>query len=111
MERDDLQLLHILAFFYWERKQTSRAAAVAYAAYRLGKKDSKLLCLLAVNLLDLGFPDRCLSVLEELDGDDDALGVSIGCIRARALLRLGHLDQARAEFQRKRIAAPVALEV
>lgn len=96
---DDLDLLHMLAFFYWRRQQTGRAAALAYAAYRLGRRDGKLLCLLASSLLKLGFPDRCLAILDEIDISAHAeLGRSSGGVRARAWLQLGDLDRAKEAF-------------
>jgi len=96
---DDLDLLHMLAFFYWRRQQTGRAAALAYAAYRLGRRDGKLLCLLASSLLKLGFPDRCLAILDEIDMSTCAeLRRSSGGVRARACLKLGDLDQAKRAF-------------
>ena len=92
---DDLELMHALAFFYWRRKQTERAAALAYAAFRLGKQDTKTTLLLAVTLLDLGLPDRSLGILEKLQDADDPLAArSAMPVRARALLRLGHVRQA-----------------
>jgi tetratricopeptide (TPR) repeat protein len=96
---DDIELLHALAFFYWRRNQYERAAALAYAAYRLGKVDAKLLGLLALALLELGLPEQSLAILQEAAvGADEATMSSLHKIRARAHLRLGQLDLARAEF-------------
>lgn len=101
MLRDqDLDILHSLAFFYWRRKQPERAMALAYAAFRLGKSDDKLLSLLALTLLDLGLPDRTLAILESASGTHDPqLNRSMHHVRARALLRLGHTEKARDEFR------------
>lgn len=98
---DDLDLMHRLAFFYWRRRQPERAAALAYAAFRLGKSDGRLLSLLAMTLLDLGLPDRTLAILEQaVDIAEPELERSMHHVRARALLRLGHVEQARAAFRR-----------
>ncbi len=98
---DDLDLMHSLAFFYWRRNQPERAAALAYAAFRLGKVDGKLLSLLSMTLLDLGLPDRALAIMENgMETVDPAIARSMHCVRARALLRLGYVDRARAEFRR-----------
>lgn len=93
--------MHALAFFYWRRNQKERAAPLAYAAYRLGNHDIKLVSLLALTLLDLNLPDRSLAVLEDVDNQDDPdMQRSICSIRARALLRLGYVERAQAEFRR-----------
>jgi Flp pilus assembly protein TadD len=98
---DDVELVHALAFFYWRRNQVERAAALAYAAYRLGKTDAKLGCLLALILIDLGMPDRSLTILQETaEGADDETEASLRTIRARAYLRLGQVDLAREEFEK-----------
>lgn len=97
---DDLELMHTLAFFYWRRNQPERATALAYAAFRLGKADGKLLSLLAMTLLDLGLPERTLAILDHaVDIAEPQTARSVHYLRARALLRLGHAERAREEFR------------
>jgi predicted RNA polymerase sigma factor len=60
-----------------------------------------LISLLALTLLDLDLPDRSLAVLESVEEHDDPdIRRSICSIRARALLRIGEVERARAEFRR-----------
>lgn len=100
-EQEDLELMHALAFFYWRRNQNERAAPLAYAAYRLGNQDIRLISLLALTLLDLNLPDRTLAVLENVaENQDPDIRRSICSIRARALLKIGEVERAQAEFRR-----------
>jgi|GEM_PF-5248415 len=107
-EQQDLLLMHKLAFFYWKHAQHERAAAMAFAALKLGMNDTRLVCLLALTLLNLGQPARSLVVLDGVDaGHNDELERTIRSLRARALLHLGHVDQARAEFKLVALAVHV----
>lgn len=106
-DRNDLDLLHMLAFFYWRHNQAGRAAALAYAVYKLGRRDAKLLCLLAATLLKLGMPDRCLGILDEvMEPAEPSLQHSVCRLRARAWLHQGQIERARAEFRRSMLLLP-----
>jgi Flp pilus assembly protein TadD len=100
VDRDDAELVHGLAFFYWWRNQTERAAALAYAAFRLGKTDARLGCLLALTLVELGRPEQSLEILRLTEnGEEEATQASRCTVRARALLHLGRIGEARAVFE------------